>query len=204
MKTSESILEISAALIQAHAEMKEVKKNAENPFTKSEYADLKAVLEVIRPILSAHGLALVQFPSFRDGCVYLVSRLIHSSGQWFEEEASAGALAPDPQKAGSAITYLRRYSAMAICGIASEDDDASQSEFAKRKKPKGQAVAPAREVTEKSMEAIIKGLPFDIREGLKFAGIFGVVEAHQLYRIAKGDLVVMEKLITEKIKARKK
>ena len=49
---------------------------------------------------------------------------VHESG----EQISAGKLhvpAPkqDPQGYGSALTYARRYSLMAACGIAPEDDD---------------------------------------------------------------------------------
>ena len=83
MKTSPTIEKISPDVIKAHAEMKEVKKNAENPFTKSEYADLEAVLKVIRPILAKNKLALIQFPSFEGENVGVVSRLLHESGEWF-------------------------------------------------------------------------------------------------------------------------
>jgi len=50
--------------------------------------------------------------------------LIHTSG----ETLSGGLLhvpasKNDPQGYGSALTYARRYSLMATCGIAAEDDD---------------------------------------------------------------------------------
>jgi hypothetical protein len=47
----------------------------------------------------------------------------HSSGQWIESTFHVEPARFDAQGAGSAVTYLRRYSLMSILGIAAEDDD---------------------------------------------------------------------------------
>lgn len=203
MKTSESILKIAPDVIAAHAKMTEIERNATNPFTESEYADLEAVLSVIRPILAAHNLALMQFPSFSGGQVGVVSRLLHISGEWFEEEASAGSLPPDPQKAGSAITYLRRYSAMAICGIAPKDDDAAPG---KNKKKKGQATQTATQASsgEKSMWNTVKAFPPDVKALLTQAKIFTAADQYKAYQQGDGDMDTLKQLLNEKIRALKK
>jgi len=56
--------------------------------------------------------------------VTVLTRLLHSSGQWMEDSVSAMLPNGDPQAVGSAITYLRRYALQAVAGIAAEDDDA--------------------------------------------------------------------------------
>lgn len=201
MRTSDTITKISADVVKAHEAMTEVKRNAENPFTKSDYADLEAVLKTIRPILAKNKLALIQVPGFKDGLVYVTSRLIHESGEFFEDDSSAGVLPPDPQKVGAAITYLRRYAAMAICGIAPEDEDANPTTVSKRKKKGDKGVAPtSAQPTEKSIEAVVKGFPIHIKALLKEAGIHGIFEAFKLYKAVEGDMDALKQLLEQKIR----
>jgi ERF superfamily len=147
MQTSEQIAELAAALATAQAAMRGALKDSENPFFRSKYADLASVWEACREPLTANHLAIVQFPraSFegkpepyewttRSGevrygvrvmtVVSVVTRLVHSSGQWLEDTASTMLSTGDPQAVGSAITYLRRYALAAVAGVAPEDDDA--------------------------------------------------------------------------------
>jgi hypothetical protein len=82
---------------------------------------------------------------------------IHESG----ETVSAGKLhVPasklDAQGFGSALTYARRYSLMAACGIAPEDDDGN----AASKKPAAPVV-----ITEKQIEETKKNLDKAKEEG---------------------------------------
>jgi hypothetical protein len=62
MTKSESITHLAAALAKAQAEMPVAVFDATNPFLKSRYASLGAVIEASRPILAKHKLSLVQFP----------------------------------------------------------------------------------------------------------------------------------------------
>jgi len=49
---------------------------------------------------------------------------LHESGEtWESGPLHVPAAKQDPQGYGSALTYARRYSLMAACGIAPEDDD---------------------------------------------------------------------------------
>lgn len=117
MKTSETIAELSIAFVAAQAELKNAAFDKINPHFKSKYATLAGIRDGIVPVLSKHGLGVIQGTDM--DCV--VTRLIHKSGQWIE---SRYPLAMDkPQQMGSAMTYARRYSLAAICGIASEEDD---------------------------------------------------------------------------------
>jgi hypothetical protein len=62
MTKSESITHLAAALAMAQAEMPVAVFDATNPFLKSKYASLGAVIQASRPILAKHKLSLVQFP----------------------------------------------------------------------------------------------------------------------------------------------
>ena len=127
MNKSESIAAISQAIAKAQHDVENASKNAKNPHFKSKYADLAELLNTVRPVFSIHGLAIVQMPSF-DGCIASVETMIsHSSGEWISSICSAPVSKQDAQGVGSAITYLRRYSLAAMCGIAQEDDDANSS-----------------------------------------------------------------------------
>jgi len=145
MRHSESIAKLAHALVEAQAEVENATKNAANPFYRSRYADLTEILRVMKPVFSAHGLAVVQFVATgADGTASLENVILHESGEWMAETASAP-LAPketkegpkpsDAQSLGSAITYLRRYSLAAIAGITQEDDDGNAASHP----PKGEA-----------------------------------------------------------------
>lgn len=123
LNKSESIANLVKALSTLQGELKDADKNALNPHFKSKYADLSEVLGNLRPLLAKNQLALSQFPSFENGIVSVTSLLAHASGEWIESTASAPATKQDVQGVGSAITYLKRYSAAAIVGMASADQD---------------------------------------------------------------------------------
>ena len=56
MEKSESINELAAALAKAQGQMEGAKKDSENPYFKSKYADLAAVVKAIRGPFSDNGL----------------------------------------------------------------------------------------------------------------------------------------------------
>lgn len=137
MNKSESIASLAAALAKAQGEMENAGKNSVNPHFKSKYADLAEILNTVRPVLSKHGLAVTQFPAFEAGTAHVETILTHASGEWMSGTCSAPVQKSDPQGVGSALTYLRRYSLAAVCGLAQEDDDANAAA-----KPKTTATKP--------------------------------------------------------------
>jgi len=120
---STDINEIATALAKAQAAMDNASKDRTNPAFKSKYADMASVRDAVNGPLSSHGIAYVQAAATTADGVTVETRLIHSSGQWLASVVGAVPKAYDPQSIGSAITYLRRYSLMAMVGIAPEDDD---------------------------------------------------------------------------------
>lgn len=126
MKTSAEINEIATALAAAQAEIQNPAKNAENPFFKSNYADLAEVLSVVRPAFTKHNLSIVQMPYTSEGGQIGVTTMIsHSSGQWMQGEVALPLQVNKnvAQDAGSSITYLRRYALAAACAVSQTDAD---------------------------------------------------------------------------------
>jgi hypothetical protein len=122
-ESSESINEIATALAKAQAEIEGASKDSLNPHFRSSYADLASVWDACHKALAKNSIAVVQQTQIYDGGLVLVTKLVHSSGQWFRSEYPINPVKSDPQGIGSAITYARRYSLMAMTGVAGRDDD---------------------------------------------------------------------------------
>lgn len=122
-KWSDTRAELAKAMAKAQAELGIVSKGKENSHFKSKYAELSDVLEAVLPALNAHGLSLMQVPTFNGCSVAVTSFLLHESGEWMESTLKMKPSKTDPQGVGSCITYARRYAALAIAGAAPEDDD---------------------------------------------------------------------------------
>lgn len=116
--------QIATALVKAQKAFGPALKTNTNPHFKSKYADLSACVEAVIDSLNENGIALVQQTHEDATGVTVETMFLHESG----ESLSSGKLhvpasKQDPQGYGSALTYARRYSLMAACGIAPEDDD---------------------------------------------------------------------------------
>ena len=100
-----------------------IPKTKQNPFYKSNYFDINALLEIVKPALEKEGLLLLQPLQSENGVNFVSTYIIDTiSG---EEVVSMVALPdqPDPQKIGSAITYYRRYTLQSILALEAADDD---------------------------------------------------------------------------------
>ena len=127
---------IASALVKAQKSFSPALKTETNPHFKSRYADLSACVEAVIDSLNDNGIMLVQKQHDCEDGVKVETVFLHESG----EEFSAGILhipagKQDPQGYGSALTYARRYSLMAACGIAPEDDDGNAAKPRPANKP---------------------------------------------------------------------
>lgn len=121
MEHSQDIKDIAEALRLFHLKVESIKKDAKNPFFKSNYATLSALQEATAKPLSEVGLIISQMPE-ADG---LTTILVHTeTGQYFKSTMTIKmAKDNDPQAQGSGITYARRYAYQAILNLNIEDDD---------------------------------------------------------------------------------
>lgn len=133
MNSSEQIDKLATALSKAQATIGGAVKDAENPFFKSKYADLGAVVKAIKDSAAENNLSYVQFPAADDNRIGITTRLMHSSGQWLEQEFTIPINKMDAQAAGSVLTYFRRYSLAAVFGVPQVDDDAEAGMVQARK-----------------------------------------------------------------------
>ena len=119
---------IASAFVKAQKAFGPALKTASNPHFKSRYADLAACVEAVMDGLNANGIALIQRNFLDDTGVTVETVFVHESGEMLEcGKLHVPASKQDPQGYGSALTYARRYSLMAACGIAPEDDDGNAS-----------------------------------------------------------------------------
>lgn len=171
MRTSENIADLAAALAKAQAAMKHATKGAENPYFKSKYADLAAVVDACRKALTDNGLSVLHgIDSQNAETVVVTCRLLHSSGQWIESSATFKPTKTDPQSIGSAITYARRYTLAAMVGVATEDDDgnaASQPDGP----PKSVRAVPENDSQEKPKGGVVADRETLVAKVVKWAGV---------------------------------
>lgn len=124
MNCSEKIDLLAGALTAFQNEIKDPARDADNPFFKSKYVTLDDLLRQVRPVLAKNGLSFIQVPGGDGKSITVKTILMHVSGQWIETEPfSMIAAKTDPQGAGSAVTYGRRYALSAVLGVAWDDDD---------------------------------------------------------------------------------
>jgi hypothetical protein len=136
--------QIASALVKAQKAFGPALKTATNPHFKSRYADLAACVEAVIGGLNDNGIALIQRTSLDDAGVTVETVFLHESGEMLEcGKLHVPAAKHDPQGYGSALTYARRYSLMAACGIAPEDDDGNAGS------------KPAPKVTDATVNALL-------------------------------------------------
>lgn len=127
MISSVEVDKIYPALIKAQSEMGKAKKSSNNTFFKSKYADLAEIIEVSKDILFKNEMAIIQSPGGSESTASVTCRIIHASGQWLEGTITLPLAQNNPQQAGSAITYARRYQLAALMNMAQEDDDGNSA-----------------------------------------------------------------------------
>jgi hypothetical protein len=146
---------IATALVKAQREFGPALKSSTNPHFRSKYADLSACIEAVIDALNNQGIYLMQLTDECEGGVKVSTVFIHESG----EQLSGGSLfmpatKHDAQGFGSALSYARRYSLMAACGIAPEDDDGNQAT-----KTAPQQAVPPKATPKPVVQAIPQAVP---------------------------------------------
>lgn len=111
------------AFIIAQKAMESIKKGTKNDHFKSKYADLAEVASSVIPPLNEAGIGVLQFPAFDGEIVTITTTFLHESGASVTGVLNLRPSKNDPQGVGSATTYGRRYSLLAMTGTAPEDDD---------------------------------------------------------------------------------
>jgi len=139
--------EISSALVKAQKAFGPALKTSTNPAFRSKYAKLENCIDAVIDALNDNGIMLTQQTHLCEDGVIVETMFIHESGETMSGgKLHVPAAKHDPQGYGSALTYARRYSLQAACGIAPEDDDgnvATQAVQQKQATPKPAAPTKA-------------------------------------------------------------
>jgi len=123
-QTTNNMENLHTALLKAQMEFPLIKKTDANPFFKSKYAGLPSILEVVLPILHKNKLVLFQSPVTDGDRIGVKTILTYApTGEQATGEFTTMVAKNDPQGAGSAITYCRRYALVSMLGLNVDEDD---------------------------------------------------------------------------------
>lgn len=122
-------------ILKIQTEIGVLSKDKENPFFKSSYFDINQIIAQLLPLLEKHNLSVIQPLTVVDGKNALATQVydiekkevLVISTIFLPEN-------PDPQKMGSAITYLRRYALQSLFLLQAEDDDGNKAKPKKESK----------------------------------------------------------------------
>jgi hypothetical protein len=112
-----------ARLALVQAELPTVKKDMNNPFFKSKYADINSFIEAIRPVCAKYGVVVLQPLTHIEGRPAVKTILSCETGEVIESVMPIDDN-KDPQKVGGLITYVRRYALQSMFCMQASDDDA--------------------------------------------------------------------------------
>jgi hypothetical protein len=125
---SEHINELASALSKCQGEITPAIKDSKNPFFKSKYADLNAVLEACVPHFNDNGITVLQPTIVSEGKNYVETILMHESGEFISSLTEIKVSKQnDAQAEGSGISYARRYGLQSFANLAAVDDDGEKS-----------------------------------------------------------------------------
>ncbi len=127
------------ALLETQREVPTLKlgTNATNPAFKNKYVTLDKLMAEVLPLLNRHGLVWTTLPVDRPNGPVLNYRLIHAAtGEVLEGEIPLMLDKQNSQGLGSAVTYSRRQSVMAVLGLAADpDDDGAKASVPRSEQP---------------------------------------------------------------------
>lgn len=165
--TTDKMAALYAALARAQGKFLPITKNREVMIKlktggsfKFRYADIEEINAKTRPALAEEGLALIQPPQcdVSTGATWIETMLVHKDGGVIRSRLDIKPLGTygDPKEFGAALSYLRRYSVVAMLGVAADDDLDQNGKGLDRDDGKGDDTEATR-VTAQT-EALIKGL----------------------------------------------
>jgi len=118
---SETIAKIAEALAKAKMEKLPLKESGAG--NRGKYSTLEDYEDAYEKPLAKNGISIVFTPSRLSATeMVLVTKLIHSSGEWFRsvlpiEASESGPIKSEEQGLGSSISYMKRYSYAAMMGV---------------------------------------------------------------------------------------
>ena len=138
MENNFSIIGTGKAIFEAWFLVKSILKSTilaggKNPYFKSDYIQLDALVKKIDPVCQKCGLGIMMFPTGTG----LITILFHKeSGQYIQSYYELILDKQNPQGVGSALTYAKRQTLQAMFGLSAgpeEDDDGNEASLEEQK-----------------------------------------------------------------------
>jgi hypothetical protein len=121
------------------------------------YADINQILAGLKPVLAKYNMSIAQPIEIVDGNMVITTLLVCTeTGERLAFPGPGFPVKGDPQQAGSAITYFRRYGLTSLFALEAHDDDGGIAHRAEAKP--GQ-----RTEAEKQIRSIIGAMDKDRR-----------------------------------------
>lgn len=129
---------LRAAICEFKKKVEPITKDKENPFFKSNYADMASILDVIDKPLAECGLTINSYTIYEGEDLVVRTDLRHKDSEEIITSVFP-TFGGKAQEIGSSITYARRYNVQALLNLAAEDDDGNGANKADKIKKKTSA-----------------------------------------------------------------
>ena len=149
-----AVVAVQAAAGTIHKDKTATVRSDKGVYTYT-YASLDTILSTVRPLLAAHELAWITYPSTDETGPALRYELVHApSGERAGGVMRLLVAKPDMQALGSALTYARRYALTAMLNLSVDDDDDGAAAAA-APSPKAKPAAGPSSAQRKAIQGII-------------------------------------------------
>lgn len=188
---------LMSALLAVQQAAPKLQKDAINPHFKNKYVSLDKLMDAVLPVLNEHKLAWVTLPDAdSEGRPVLRYRLIHTpTVETLEGSMPLLLTKQDPQGQGSAITYARRYSLMAVLGlVANTDDDARAASRSNRRQQSDDS--SARLLTGPERQKVLDAIMANHDEA-GLAKLLGAVGASSMDEVTTAQAFELRKLLDQ-------
>ena len=119
---SETIGKLAEALSKAQGALTSASKDSKGNYGK--YATLAELWDTARAALSNHGLSVMQATDLVGDRLVIRTVIAHTSGEWLDGLYPVKPAQDTPMGLGAALSFARRYTFAAMCGLTAEDSEA--------------------------------------------------------------------------------
>lgn len=190
----------AAAMVKAQQGAKAVAANAYNEQTKSDYATLAAVVDVVTPMFTGAGISLSFYEGVTDKAdhVRVMCDIMHESGHAVTRHIDmpivttgfkGSAMMTLTHATGSAFSYGRRYLTLMISNLATGDDDDGQAAGLDWEAP-----AVITETQAATLKKLLERTNSDVKMFLKACGGYASVDELPAAKYSAALLRLNEKL----------
>jgi hypothetical protein len=160
-----------AKIYEIQKELTPVLKSEANPYYKSKYFDVNMAIEHLMPLLTKHGVVVLQPLSNLDGAPAIKTILADKESGEIMDDTTPLPKIDDPQKMGSAVTYFRRYALTSLFLVQGEEDDDANATVKPQNKPQVQTPTQAQKTQPSAPQGVWDGnwksyvIPFGKHKG---------------------------------------